>query len=446
MTESQKHLEKPSRNLAVANNAVSGQRTRLWSEDIAARVVLLLPGVLVVLLLSVFPLIISLYLSVSRVSFAKGGIAIKFVGLDNFTSILTGNGAEHLLGRWGDIPWYGTLAFIAFVLLVLYLMFSYIRRPGRTMPGLLFRFGIMVIAAVILGVLGLWGTTPWYGALIFAFFEAQLLYMLVNYLRRPGLAITGLFFRLIAVVFASALAFLMIVTLTGQGNLPGTLVVTLVFVAVGVFFQYMIGLGLALMVTQELPGKRFFRVAFLLPMMITPVGIGFLFRMMADTNIGPIAPLWRALGLINFTWSSTAFGARAAVLVGDTWQWTPFMFIILLAALEAMSRDQIEAALVDGATRRQLFRYLILPQIIPVSITLVLIRTIEAFKIIDLPNILTGGGPGTATESLTLHAYNLWRGLELGESAAVSYILLIVVTFVATVYVNSIRRRIMESL
>ena len=94
--------------------------------------------------------------------------------------------------------------------------------------------------------------------------------------------------------------------------------------------------------------------------------------------------------------------------------------------------------------RRQLFRFLILPQILPVSLTLILIRTIEAFKIIDLPNILTGGGPGTATESLTFHAYNLWRSSDLGESAAVSYILLFIVTFVAIVIVNSVRRRLME--
>jgi multiple sugar transport system permease protein len=180
-------------------------------------------------------------------------------------------------------------------------------------------------------------------------------------------------------------------------------------------------------------------------MMITPVGVGFLFRMMADTIKGPFAPFWTAIGLQNYSWASTAFGARAAVLIGDIWQWTPFMFIILLAALEATSRDQIEAAMVDGTNRWQLFRWIILPQIMPVSTTLILIRMIEAFKIIDLPNILTGGGPGTATESLTFHAYNLWRATDLGASAAVSYILLIVVTFCAVVFVNSVRRRLLEA-
>jgi multiple sugar transport system permease protein len=138
--------------------------------------------------------------------------------------------------------------------------------------------------------------------------------------------------------------------------------------------------------------------------------------------------------------------ARIAVVVGDTWQWTPFVFIILLAALEGVSKETIEASLVDGANRLQLFRYIVVPEIIPVSTTVVLIRLIEAFKIIDLPNLLTGGGPGTATETLTLQATIGWRALDLGGSAAIAYLLLVVVTFTALVFVNFIRRRLLETI
>ena len=98
-----------------------------------------------------------------------------------------------------------------------------------------------------------------------------------------------------------------------------------------------------------------------------------------------------------------------------------------------------EAALVDGASRWQIFRNITWPGIIPVSTTLILIRMIEGFKIIDLPNILTNGGPGTATESLTLHAYIDWRTFDLGRSAAIAYLLLFLVTIAATTYVNLIR-------
>jgi multiple sugar transport system permease protein len=217
------------------------------------------------------------------------------------------------------------------------------------------------------------------------------------------------------------------------------------FVLGGVTVQYVLGLILALLLTQNLPGKRFFRVVFLLPMMITPVGIGFLFKMMTDTLKGPFSPLWRAVGLGDFSWIGQGDTARLTVIIGDAWQWTPFMFIILLAALEGVSRETIEAALVDGANGFQLFRYITLPEIIPVSTTVVLIRLIEAFKLIDMPNILTGGGPGTATETLTLQAYVGWRAGDLGGSAALAYLLLITVTFVALVFVNFVRRRLVEA-
>jgi multiple sugar transport system permease protein len=207
-----------------------------------------------------------------------------------------------------------------------------------------------------------------------------------------------------------------------------------------------IGLGLALILVQSLPGKRFFRVAFLLPMMITPVGIAFLFRMLTDTHVGPFAPVWTGLGLQDFSFLQNAAGARAAVIIGDIWQWTPFMFIILLAALEGTSRDQIEAALVDGATRLQMLRFVILPQVATVSLTLILIRLIEGFKIIDIPRILTGGGPGTATESLTLHAYIEWRSPNLGGASAISYVLLVLVTFIAMMFVNVVRQEVVEHL
>ena len=128
------------------------------------------------------------------------------------------------------------------------------------------------------------------------------------------------------------------------------------------------------------------------------------------------------------------WGARIAVIIGDVWQWIPFMYIVLLAGLEGRDLETEEAAMVDGAGRWQIFRNITLPMIIPVSATVILIRMIESFKIIDLPNVLTGGGPGTATESVTLQSFLTWRAFNLGSSAAIAYTLLIVVTVVATAY------------
>src|SRR6266498_1775901 len=245
------------------------------------------------------------------------------------------------------------------------------------------------------------------------------------------------------VVLAAGL-WLLTHTLLSHGGRPGTVVVTLVYVAVGIAAQFLLGLGLAHLLTQGLPGQRFFRVVFLLPMMITPVGVAYMFRMVTDTGKGPLEPLWAAFGLTNFSWVNSPWGARVAVMVGDIWQWTPFMFIVLLAALESQDPETVEAAMVDGANRWQAFRHVTLPAILPVCTTVILIRLIEAFKIIDLPNVLTNGGPGTATESLSLHAYVRWRTLDLGQSAAVAYSLLFIVTLVAVAYVSLLRRRFAE--
>jgi multiple sugar transport system permease protein len=245
-------------------------------------------------------------------------------------------------------------------------------------------------------------------------------------------------------VLLMGFVWLVVQTFGSEGGRPGTLMVTIIYVVAGIAIQYIFGLGLALLAVQPLPGRRFFRIVFLIPLTITPIGAGYMFRMMTDTGKGPIEPLWTALGLREYTWVTDPWAARIAVVIADSWQWIPFVFIVLLAALEGLDQEVREAALVDGASRRQSFLHITVPAILPVSTTIVLIRLIEGFKIVDMPNILTGGGPGTATESLTLQAYFDWRTLDLGSSAAVAYLLLIVVTVAATAYVSLIRRRATE--
>jgi multiple sugar transport system permease protein len=346
------------------------------------------PAVLVVLFLGIFPLLVSLYLSLSRLKLVKGGIEFNFVGFTNYQKLLFGSDQTHFLGVVGR-------------------------------PSLL-------------------------GWLFFSIIVALLGYSLVRTLASQQFRLRKLIGSLFSFALVGLMAWLLTTTLGVDGR-PGTLVVTLLYVFVDIIVQYILGLGLALLVTQKLPGRRFFRVIFLIPMMITPVGIGYMFRMMTDTTVGPITPVWQAAGLASFSWVNYAWGARAAVMITDIWQWTPFMFIVLLAALEGQSVELIDAAKVDGANAWKTFWYVTLPQILPVSSTLILIRMIEAFKIIDLPNILTNGGPGTATESLTLQAFFKWRALDLGGSAAIAYTLLFLVTFIGISYVNIVRRRFVEA-
>jgi multiple sugar transport system permease protein len=150
-------------------------------------------------------------------------------------------------------------------------------------------------------------------------------------------------------------------------------------------------------------------------------------------------------GLAEASWSAQPWSARLVVLIGDSWQWIPFIFIVMLAAVESQPRDAVEAAELDGASKWQIFRDITWPSIAPVAATVVLIRSIEAFKIIDLPNILTNGGPGIATESLTLHAFSEWRALNLGGSAAVAYTLLVVSTVVCVSFFNFVAKPLRES-
>jgi len=374
---------------SLASSRASRMVSATWRPfgarlDRSAGAVFILPAVVVILGFSVFPLLASLYVSLSRLKFVAGGVELKFVGFDNYAKLLFGIDRPHLLGVAGPLTAIGIAVLVAIYGLFAYLLFRYARGPNRT--------------------------------------------------------IGGLIGRVITTAIAGALVWLTVNTILTSGR-PGTLVVTLVYVAVDVSVQYLLGLGLALLVVQHLPGRRFFRVVFLLPMMITPVGVAYLFRMLVDTSKGPLYPLYAHFGLTDVSWVINPWGARLAVMVGDVWQWTPFIFIVLLAAIETLPHELTEAAVVDGATRWQVFWRITFPQILPATTTVVLIRIIEGFKIVDLPNVLTNGGPGTATESLTLHAYTIWRALDIGGSAAVAYILLIVVTFVGVSYVNLFRRR-----
>lgn len=353
-----------------------------WADRHSGRI-MVLPAVIVLLCFAIFPLIVSAYLSLSRFALAPGGFRLKFVGLLNFRKLLVGSQQYHLLGNFGAFG--------------------------------LVHWAMLAVAA------------------------GGLLFLLGRYFLSGRPTIAGTLGRLLAAAVAMGLVLVAVATFA-PGGVPGTLVNTLLYVAVGVAVQFALGLGLALLCGQATAGRNVFRVLFFVPLMVTPVGIAYTFRMLADMQKGPFAPLLRAFGATEWSWATEAWSARLMVLVGDTWQWTPFMFIVLLAAIENQPRDQVEAARLDGASGFQIFRDITWPAIAPIAATVVLIRLIEAFKIIDLPNVLTGGGPGLATESMTLHSFIAWRTQDLGGSAAVGYMLLFISTVVCVSFFNFVVR------
>ncbi len=222
---------------------------------------------------------------------------------------------------------------------------------------------------------------------------------------------------------------------------------TLFYVIAGVTVQYTVGFGIALLLNQDFPGRTVFRVIFLLPMMMTPVATAYAGRMMFDSTFSPLAQLIRTIGSLfgeprlTASWLTQASWAPWTIVLIDSWQWIPFMTLLLLAGLQAIPEEIYEAARVDGATPWSIFWHITFPIMLPISITAILIRSLEIFKIIDIIRITTGGGPGTATESLVMYVFN--QALTFGNysyAAAISYVLLVMVVVFSTVFLAIGRR------
>ncbi len=219
--------------------------------------------------------------------------------------------------------------------------------------------------------------------------------------------------------------------------------VTLIFVLGGVALQYIVGLSIALLLNQDIRFRRFFRVVFLMPMMLTPAAVGYVGRMLFNETQGPVNYLIRHLGGPIVPWLSNAVVALPTLILVDTWEWVPFMIIVLLAGLQSLPPEVFEAAAADGASSFQVFRHITFPMILPTSVTVILIRGLEAFKLFDIVAVMTGGGPGNATESVSWYTYltALTFG-RLGYASAIAYCLLIMVTIFSLVFLRSMRSRI----
>lgn len=214
-----------------------------------------------------------------------------------------------------------------------------------------------------------------------------------------------------------------------------------VIVGIAIVLEYLIGLALALALWRTLRGGRALRVLFLLPMMVTPAIIAVVWRTMFHPSLGPVNDLLGRAGLPEVNWLSERVPALAAVIIVDVWQWTPFVFVFLLAGLISLPREPFEAAAVDGASPRQTFFFVTFRMLLPVSIAVLIIRLIEASKMMDTVYILTSGGPGTATE--TSSYYILIRGLrefQIGYSASLSVLYLVVMIVGLTVLGKGLAR------
>ena len=214
---------------------------------------------------------------------------------------------------------------------------------------------------------------------------------------------------------------------------------TIVFISVAI--QYVVGFGLALTLHHNVPGAALYRISFLLPMFLAPVGVALIARMLFHPVLGPVNDLFGAFGLAHVPFLTEPNLAIAVMILVDIWQWTPFVILLMLAGLQGLPAEIFEAARVDNVPAWHRFRDITFPMLLPLSVAVIFIRLIEGFKIIDTVFVLTGGGPGTATETITLFAYREgFRKFNLGYTSALSFLFLIVVIVFGTFYLVGARR------
>jgi multiple sugar transport system permease protein len=197
------------------------------------------------------------------------------------------------------------------------------------------------------------------------------------------------------------------------------LVTTLIITIIGLAIQTPIGVGLAVLLNRNLRGTRLFRTALLLPMLLTPVAVGLMWRFMLDSDLGVVNWLIDTVGLSRVGWLGEKWAARISIAIVDSWQSTPFVMLMVLAALSTLPEEPHEAARVDGATTWRVFRFVTLPMLKPVLYITLMIRVVDSLKLFDIIFILTRGGPGEATQTVGLLTYNTgFNFLETGRAAA----------------------------
>jgi len=211
---------------------------------------------------------------------------------------------------------------------------------------------------------------------------------------------------------------------------------TVVFTLGVVPSEFLIGLVVALALNNCTVGRTFFRIFFLVPLMVSPVATSFIMgRTMFDPSVGPIHDLLARAGLPQIPWLTNPAWAMVTLMIIDSWGGTAFMILLFTAGLAGMPQEPYEAATVDGASDWQVLWHITLPLMAPVMVAAVLIRALDAFKIVDIIATVTGGGPGNATESLTLKVYNLAvKGGDVSYGATAAYGLVIIMAVFTTLF------------
>ena len=210
---------------------------------------------------------------------------------------------------------------------------------------------------------------------------------------------------------------------------------TLIFIVIALPIELILGLLMAQLFIDRLPGRPIFIALLVLPVVVSPIVAGATWSLMFDNRFGPINQIigWIMGEPVPLLWTINPHLVYPAILVAEIWQWTPFMFLLLLAALSAVDKSQLEAASIDGASYWRTFFRIVLPAIWPVMAVAILIRGLDLFRLFDIVWALTRGGPGTMTETISIFTYvKGFQQFDTSYTAAVA--LLIIVLLSALVF------------
>ncbi|MDP3894109.1 carbohydrate ABC transporter permease [Nocardioides sp.] len=216
---------------------------------------------------------------------------------------------------------------------------------------------------------------------------------------------------------------------------------TAIFVVGAVSLQTVLGFSIAYLISRRTRGRGMLTTLFLVPMMLSPVVVGLFWRFMLDAQFGVVNSMLGSLGLGQVEWLTRQRTAMLSLIVVDTWQWTPFIMLIALAGLTAVPKYLYEAASIDRASEWFCFRNITLPMVWPLLLIAVMFRAIEAFRQFDLVYVLTNGGPGVSTETLSFHVYKVaFLGFRTGTASAYGILMVLVVIVLAQFYLRYLNK------
>ena len=219
--------------------------------------------------------------------------------------------------------------------------------------------------------------------------------------------------------------------LFGDRRLWEALLHTVLFLAIALPIELVLGLLMAQLFIDRIPGRQVFIALLVLPVVVSPIVAGATWSLMFDNRFGPINQIigWVAGEEVTLLWTINPHLVYPAILVAEIWQWTPFMFLLLLAALSAVDRSQLEAASIDGAGYWRTFFRIVLPAIWPVMAVAILIRGLDLFRLFDVVWALTKGGPGTMTETISIFTYvKGFQQFDTSYTAAVALLIIVLLS------------------